>query len=146
MIFRPQVDQQLVLQLLKDALPQQCRRQTLECDAQSKYRSVDGTCNNLRNPNWGSTNMPSVRLLPPAYEGDGTDDPRVTDLPPARDVSLAVHIGNGNAYELNVTHMAAQFGQFLDHDITYAYNCLKYSVHINTPDYSAINTNELSTG
>lgn len=130
MHFRSNVDKKLVLELLKDALPQQCRRNTLACDAQSKYRTVDGTCNNLENSNWGSTNMPSVRLLPPAYEGDGTDEPRVTDLPPARKVSLAVHIGNGDLYELNVTHMASQFGQFLDHDITYAQNCMIYLVYI----------------
>lgn len=33
-----------------------------------KYRTLDGTCNNLQNPSWGSANSALNRLLPARYE------------------------------------------------------------------------------
>ncbi len=33
-----------------------------------KYRSFDGTCNNLRQPSWGSALSPLERLAPPEYD------------------------------------------------------------------------------
>ena len=33
-----------------------------------KYRTLDGTCNNLHNPSWGSSSSPFLRLLDPIYE------------------------------------------------------------------------------
>ena len=32
------------------------------------YRSQDGSCNNIRHPNWGRANIALTRLLPPEYE------------------------------------------------------------------------------
>jgi hypothetical protein len=31
------------------------------------FRSADGTCNNLEQPQWGSSFMPFLRFLPPDY-------------------------------------------------------------------------------
>ncbi|XP_028026294.1 chorion peroxidase-like [Bombyx mandarina] len=36
-------------------------------DTQSRYRSIDGECNNLANPTWGAVNTGFERLLPPDY-------------------------------------------------------------------------------
>lgn len=33
-----------------------------------KYRTMDGTCNNLHNPTWGAANTALQRLLDPIYE------------------------------------------------------------------------------
>ncbi|KAK4471262.1 hypothetical protein MN116_004706, partial [Schistosoma mekongi] len=33
-----------------------------------RYRSIDGTCNNLNHPRWGAALVPFRRLLPPRYE------------------------------------------------------------------------------
>ena len=40
----------------------------------SKYRSIDGTCNNLANPLWGASLTAFRRLLPAQYE-DGFNQP-----------------------------------------------------------------------
>jgi hypothetical protein len=71
-----------------------CPYQNVEitCNSTYKYRSYDGTCNNLVNPLIGAANVPYVRLLPPAYQ-DGVNSPRslsVTGqtLPNPRSISL----------------------------------------------------------
>ena len=38
------------------------------CDRHSKYRNIDGTCNNLRKPKYGKSNTPLQRLLKPSYQ------------------------------------------------------------------------------
>ena len=49
-------------------------RPVVDCDADMcyhhKYRSLDGTCNNLRQPMLGSSLSPLLRLLPPRYENN----------------------------------------------------------------------------
>lgn len=49
------------------------------CNPQSKYRTYDGTCNNLNRPLDGAANTPYSRFLPPAY-GDKIDSPRTLGL------------------------------------------------------------------
>uniref|UniRef100_A0A0X3Q4L9 Ig-like domain-containing protein n=1 Tax=Schistocephalus solidus TaxID=70667 RepID=A0A0X3Q4L9_SCHSO len=39
-----------------------------------RYRSIDGSCNNLKNPRWGTALTPFYRLLPPVYE-NGVNTP-----------------------------------------------------------------------
>lgn len=39
----------------------------INCNPFQKYRSIDGTCNNLLVPGWGTPNTAFVRLLPPSY-------------------------------------------------------------------------------
>nr|XP_045600702.1 peroxidase-like [Procambarus clarkii] len=86
----------------------------------SKYRSVDGTCNNLKNPTWGASFTPFRRALPPEY-GDGVSSFRVAsdgrELPSARLISTTVHI-NKLAESQSYTVLATTWGQFVDHDIT----------------------------
>ena len=50
-----------------------CLRHTHSTDCSDscfhrKYRTLDGTCNNLHNPTWGASNVPFQRLLDPIYE------------------------------------------------------------------------------
>lgn len=91
------------------------------CDPTTPYRTLSGYCNNLRNPNLGTSLTTFARLLPPVYE-DGVSKPRATSvtgipLPNPRVISTVIHpdISNlHNRYNL----MVMQFAQFLDHDLT----------------------------
>ena len=94
-----------------------------------RFRTIDSTCNNLMNPLLGATDTPLVRLIPSQYE-DGISSlrgglqnrkgeffkagPFSQPNPSARLVSQTV-IRNVNEDEA-LTHIAMQWGQFLDHD------------------------------
>lgn len=50
-----------------------CLRRTHAADCSDicfhrRYRTMDGTCNNLQNPTWGAANTAFNRLLPAIYE------------------------------------------------------------------------------
>ncbi|CAB3240095.1 unnamed protein product [Arctia plantaginis] len=101
-------------------LPHYCMEKPEPCKL-SRYRTVDGTCNNLDNPlKWGVSKTPFRRVLPADY-GDGVSSPRVgvdgAPLPSARDVSVTVHRAS-YVHDSSFTVMLAVWGQFLDHDIT----------------------------
>ncbi|XP_050537896.1 peroxidase [Daktulosphaira vitifoliae] len=59
----------------------------------SKYRTIDGSCNNLRYTNWGTPNSKYARLLPPRYS-DGIHAPPTSltgePLPSSRLVSIVM--------------------------------------------------------
>lgn len=88
-----------------------------------RYRTYDGSCNNLRHTGWGKSNTPYTRLLPPDYE-DGVSEVRKTGvtggiLPNPRTVSLAT-IKWSEKPDNKATVMLMQWGQFIDHDLSLA--------------------------
>ena len=89
------------------------------CTAFSRYRSADGTCNNLKFPQWGKAFSPYNRVLNPAY-GDGINSPRLSkakeELPNVRDLSVEL-TRQKFPPSSKLTLVAMQFGQFIDHDI-----------------------------
>lgn len=115
-----------VIRTLNARLPNECypeQRKPIFCDPNSRYRTIDGTCNNLQNPYWGSSYTVFDRLVPAVYE-DGWNEPRGAGksiagqrLPNARIVSLSVHPDHVNP-DNRMTNMVPQVGQFLDHDMT----------------------------
>ena len=96
-------------------------RDTPRClPATRRYRTHDGTCNNLKRLRWGSAQMPFHRYLAPEY-ADGIEEIRRSrvgggPLASARFISLLVH--GARDEDAPVTLMLAQWGQFLDHDVT----------------------------
>ncbi|XP_046564376.1 peroxidasin homolog [Haliotis rubra] len=96
---------------------------SITCNITDKFRSADGSCNNIQHPDWGQSFIPMRRFLPPQY-GDGISSPRTTGsdgspLVSARLVSTTLHTPDVDASsQSDVTHMVMQWGQFLDHDIT----------------------------
>ncbi|XP_062609286.1 chorion peroxidase-like [Saccostrea cucullata] len=94
----------------------------IECNATSKFRTIDGTCNNLENPIWGKSETPLIRFLPSAYE-DGRGAPRSraksgNPLPTPREIRLKIHEKSFPRHRLeNINHFGMSFGQFLSHDM-----------------------------
>ncbi|KAK4295988.1 hypothetical protein Pmani_031488 [Petrolisthes manimaculis] len=88
----------------------------------TKYRTIDGTCNNLGRKSWGSSGTAFQRILAPDYD-EGVNTPRFraasgARLPSPRTVSSQVILDRDNIYD-NFTLLIMQWGQFLDHDITH---------------------------
>ncbi|XP_028413497.1 lactoperoxidase-like [Dendronephthya gigantea] len=97
------------------------------CDRNSVYRTIDGKCNNLNNPLFGSASTALTRFLPAQYfDLDGLNDPiglpgqvNVPDIPATFKVVRDFIVNQEKYQELNTqfSHMFMQYGQFLDHDL-----------------------------
>ncbi|XP_065062497.1 peroxidasin homolog isoform X2 [Rhopilema esculentum] len=87
-----------------------------------KFRSYDGSCNNLKHPMWGAALTPFGRLLSPIYE-NGFNTPvawnNTEGKPSARLISMEVMSTLNTTNDTELTHMAMQWGQFIDHDFTF---------------------------
>uniref|UniRef100_H2ZVX8 Uncharacterized protein n=1 Tax=Latimeria chalumnae TaxID=7897 RepID=H2ZVX8_LATCH len=90
-----------------------------------KYRTHDGSCNNLACPLWGASLIAFQRLLKPAYQ-NGFNLPRGfglskesegLPLPGPRLVSTTMMGTETITPDERFTHMLMQWGQFLDHDL-----------------------------
>ena len=88
-----------------------------------KYRTPNGECNNVKHPMWGVTGAAYLRLQEPQYE-DGVRTPRnmgvsgTTKLPDALTVSSKLIWTKNDPHE-HLTALAAVWGQFVAHDISY---------------------------
>ena len=97
------------------ATPQFCPFQSnMDCDATSKYRNVDGSCNNLNNPLLGKSNTPFKRYINETSYDDGMNDPRIksksgSNLPNPRSISLAIH--EPSDLPANMTNLGVMFGE-----------------------------------
>ncbi|KAK8745909.1 hypothetical protein OTU49_000091 [Cherax quadricarinatus] len=88
----------------------------------TKYRTMDGSCNNRQNKDWGRAGTAFQRILPPDYT-DGVNSARGlsksgSPLPSPRSISFKVIIDRDRHYD-NFTILIMQWGQFLDHDVTH---------------------------
>ena len=95
---------------------------TSPCDHTAKYRTYNGRCNNLENPEFGVSNSLLRRLLPAEYN-DGISEPRIKGrlghlLPSPRQVSQTIHSEEFHT-EAHYTLMVMQWGQFIDHDLSH---------------------------
>ena len=114
--------------ILKEAIDVQPKKaKKIKCDKDAKFRTIDGTCNNLAtNPFFGAAFTPFRRIVAADY-GDCISTLRLSasgkTLPNAREVSRVAHGSNvlrTNPDSRILTHLVMNFGQFMDHDITLA--------------------------
>ncbi|CAG0915451.1 unnamed protein product [Notodromas monacha] len=50
------------------------------CNTDTRYRAIDGSCNNLQNPNWGRARTAMQRILEPDYADGHCQHPGMTVL------------------------------------------------------------------
>uniref|UniRef100_A0A146M0F8 Peroxidase n=1 Tax=Lygus hesperus TaxID=30085 RepID=A0A146M0F8_LYGHE len=101
---------------------QGCPTKTYGPCQKSKYRTIDGSCNSLRNPSQGTPNTKYNRLLPPRYS-DGIHLPPVSvtgnKLPGARLVSIVL-FPDKPIPDPVWTLSSMQWGQIITHDMSMA--------------------------
>eukprot|EP00794_Sanderia_malayensis_P004817 gene4817-5448_t len=87
-----------------------------------RFRTYDSSCNNLKHPMWGAALTPFARLLSPIYE-NGFNTPvgwsRTEGKPSPRLLSTKILSTVEVTDDDELTHMAMQWGQFMDHDFTF---------------------------
>ncbi len=110
-------------------------RKTVDCSDMCyhrKYRTLDGSCNNLQHPEWGASLTAFQRLLKPIYE-NGLNTPVGWNAshtynghhkPSARKLSLEVVSTDTTSNHAQFSHMLMQWGQFLDHDLDFTVTSL----------------------
>ncbi|KAG8520823.1 Peroxidasin-like protein, partial [Galemys pyrenaicus] len=115
-----------------------------------KYRTQDGTCNNLQYPTWGASLTAFQRILKPAYE-NGFNLPRGVGrhilsnkdpLPLPRQVSTELAATATVTPDDSYTHMLMQWGQFLDHDLDHTVPALSTSRFSDGQPCSSVCTND----
>ncbi|KAE9416130.1 hypothetical protein Angca_007677 [Angiostrongylus cantonensis] len=96
-----------------------CPTSRLEVCPPTYYRSYSGVCNNVAQPEWGTSHTALSRMLKPAYE-DGVSLPREAvsgrSLPPVRSLSLTLFTPLANAHP-TVTTLFAHWMQFISSDM-----------------------------
>ncbi|XP_028416035.1 lactoperoxidase-like [Dendronephthya gigantea] len=99
-----------------------------ECVRYMKYRTFDGTCNNLYYHNAGASDRGFHRILKAKYfDEDGLNDPigypnqpNAPSVPSPHQVSRDFIKDEVAASPSMLTHAVMQFGQFIDHDLDLA--------------------------
>lgn len=104
------------------------------------YRTVDGSNNNLANPNWGTANAPIQRVLSNGYE-DGISSPAGTARPNPRFISNTLFEQNASINDaMALSDFIWVFGQFIDHDLVAIGNDVTEPVNIpidfDDPDFN----------
>lgn len=115
-------------QVPKEEIERACHRHRSsgrpDCSRQrnSKFRTLDGTCNNMQHPFWGSALQPFRRILPAEYE-DGISQPHPAFptgiLPPGRQVSICMQNATNQWDETRLSMLFVHFAHFLDHDMNF---------------------------
>jgi peroxidase len=90
------------------------------CPAKAKYRSYDGSCNNLQNPGWGMPFSRYVRMVRPNYSDGKSAIPLAKNkkpLPNARLLSNKM-FPDKEVDDVDFTLINMQWAQLLSHDMS----------------------------
>ena len=98
-----------------------------------EFASIDGTNNNLENPDWGSVDQALERWVDPEYI-DGSSAPAGADWASPREISNIVNATPGDIANADgLSDLTWIWGQFIDHDITLSAEAHEESLDISVP-------------
>ncbi|XP_037296938.1 peroxidase [Manduca sexta] len=100
------------------------------CPKNSRYRTIDGSCNNIQNPSWGTPNTSYVRLQPSNYGDDISSMPTTKSgcpLMSTREISLLT-VKDKPIVDTDVSLTAMQFGQLVAHDMSLTAGVLRTGI------------------
>ncbi|GBN46116.1 hypothetical protein AVEN_78449-1 [Araneus ventricosus] len=91
----------------------------LQCDPDSLFRTINGSCNNLKHPTWGMSTDCFLRFQPAFYTGyDGFRESTAGGpLPEPRDLTQKI-FKNDERPSRNLTFMFTIYGQMVAHDLS----------------------------
>uniref|UniRef100_A0A7S1FVP3 Cytochrome b5 heme-binding domain-containing protein n=1 Tax=Corethron hystrix TaxID=216773 RepID=A0A7S1FVP3_9STRA len=82
-----------------------------------KFSSFNGYGNNINNPTWGSSGIPTIRSYPPlAAYADGVSKP-ISDLPSARRIMEELFHNSKPQKDKNSNQLLLEFGHFVASDL-----------------------------
>lgn len=89
-----------------------------DCDTKYRYRTMDGSCNNLENPVWGQANTANIRIIQANYSDNHSQIRKSKsghELPNVRHIRTAAFIDKDFPAPRHNSLMM-QFGQIITHD------------------------------
>ncbi|XP_050422315.1 peroxidase-like [Adelges cooleyi] len=93
----------------------------VSCNPNDTYRSSNGTCNNLINPNLGSSKTPFLRF-DDVYYSDGASKLRLSTngkpLPSARELQVRLFMNRQSNIRSKYNQLLMQWGQFVANDVS----------------------------
>ncbi|VDO54092.1 unnamed protein product, partial [Onchocerca flexuosa] len=112
-----------------------CPLDEIECST-NKYRTIDGTCNNIMHPNWGANGTPMQRIIEPFY-ANGIDEPRASiidgnELPNVRYLSNLFFVKK-HLPILKVNTMVALWAHFVYTDLVHIGSLQLFNEEEQTP-------------
>jgi len=110
------------------------------------FRSITGTCNNLENRNYGSSNHVQVRSVVPKYMIRSDDALYDVNRSGPRDISnqICQQIRNLGENVKNGSLLLIYFGQFVDHDIAKTEADARYEKNITVPSNDEFFKNDIN--
>ena len=114
--YQSERDGQMNFSLRRNPFQSGCRSEPTCSASERKYRSVDGSCNNLENPSLGQAGLPYRRLVPPQHSlvdcGKAS-----AGLPNVRQVSRDIIRRGEFDRHSTLSVMTMVWGQVIDHDM-----------------------------
>ncbi|XP_028175570.1 peroxidase-like [Ostrinia furnacalis] len=107
-----------------------CTNVVEPCDP-NEWRRIDGSCNNLKNPNRGMPHTPNLRLLPHTFDGNGEKgfEPRKAQsgepLPSERPLRTSL-LPEGRVPDRVFTQLVSHFLVFLVSDVLSIHDTINY--------------------
>ncbi|CAH1100326.1 unnamed protein product [Psylliodes chrysocephalus] len=102
----------------------ECGLENIVCNDSAKFRSIDGSCNNLNNPIWGTSYSVYDRLLPPKYGDSMHSFPKALSgkrLPNARKMTTKIYSNFMPETISQISLSTMQYGNIVANDMSFTY-------------------------